>query len=121
MSWPSLSCRVACTSISVSTPKPCALSASRTRAAVSANGAWMWMVSLKSVFFSPSREGEERLLHLLLGHRGIGVPGQAFPHAAGHDLEAGPVQGAGYRGELGDHVGPRAPGLHYRYGPRHLA
>ena len=38
MFTPSLSRRVACTSISVSTPKPWALSASRTRATVPAKG-----------------------------------------------------------------------------------
>ena len=44
MSSPSLSRRVACTSISVSTPKPWTLNASRTRATASANGAETRMV-----------------------------------------------------------------------------
>src|SRR5215470_20031567 len=52
-----------------------------------------------------SGEGEEQLLHLLLGQRGIGVAGQALPHPARHDLEPGPVKGAGYRGKLRDHLG----------------
>jgi hypothetical protein len=42
----------------------------------------------------PSGEGEEQLLHLLLGHGGITVARQALPQPAGHDLEPGPVQGS---------------------------
>src|ERR1017187_8102678 len=71
---------------------------------------------------STSGEGEEHLLHLLLGHRGVAVPGnKALAHAACHDLETGPVQRARHRGELGDHIGAVAPGLDHGDDPGQLA
>src|ERR1019366_6444932 len=71
---------------------------------------------------SVSGEGEEHLLHLLLGHRGVAVPGsEALAHAARHDLETGPVQRARHRGELGDHIGAVAPGLDHGDDPGQLA
>src|SRR6476646_10740171 len=54
-----------------------------------------------------SGEREEQFLEFGFGHRFRAVgPGatNAFPQAGRDDLESGPVQGAGYRGELGDHV-----------------
>src|SRR6516162_11611023 len=58
-----------------------------------------------------SGEGEEQLLHLLLGHRGFPAAGQALPHPAGHDLETGPVQCPGHRRQLGDHLGTIPTGV----------
>ena len=40
----------------------------------------------------PSGKREEQLLQLLLAHRRVPAVGQALPHAACDDLEAGPVQ-----------------------------
>ena len=45
MSSSSLAFMVACTSISVSTPKPCSARAARVRATTSSNGADTWVLS----------------------------------------------------------------------------
>src|SRR5699024_3148730 len=50
-----------------------------------------------------SGQGEEQLLHVLLVESRVGA-GQALLEARGDDREAGPVQGLGHRGELGDDV-----------------
>src|SRR5215471_2536277 len=68
-----------------------------------------------------SGEGEEQLLHLLLGHRGFPAAVQALPHPAGHDLETGPVQCPGHRRKLGDHLGTVPPVLDHRDDPGKLA
>src|SRR6266545_1937211 len=82
-------------------------------------------MSLPCLFWaaSASGQGEEHLLHLLLGHRRFPVlaGGEALPHAAGHDLEAGPVQRPGRRRELGDHIGAVPPGLDHGNDPGQLA
>ena len=49
------------------------------------------------------------------------LAGQALPHTAGHDLEPGPVQGAGHRRELGHHLGAVPPGLDHGDDPGQLA
>src|SRR5215470_13648396 len=68
-----------------------------------------------------SGEGEEQLLHLLLGQRGIGVAGQALPHPARHDLEPGPVKRPAHRCKLRDHLGAVPPVLDHRNDPGQLA
>jgi hypothetical protein len=51
-----------------------------------------WYLVIGSPPSLASGQAEEQLLHLLLGHRGVAVAGQALPHPARHDLESGPVQ-----------------------------
>src|SRR5215469_12785307 len=68
-----------------------------------------------------SGQGEEKLLQLLLGYRGTILTRKALPHPAGHDLEAGPVERPGHRGELGDHVLAVPPVLDHRDDPGQLA
>src|SRR5215469_6830925 len=68
-----------------------------------------------------SSEGEEELLQLLLAHRLVGVAGQALPHGACNDLEAGPVQCPRHRCQLDDHVGAVATALDHRNDAGELA
>src|SRR6516225_3833991 len=121
MSSPSFSCSVARTSISVSTPNPCAASASRTRRTASGNGTVVRTLIPYSTCPPRSGQGEEQLFHLLLGHRRLAVGGQALLQAAGHYLEPGPVQGPGHRRQLRHDFGAVAAVLDHRDDPGQLA
>src|SRR5258708_11762799 len=134
ISSPSFSRSVDCTSISVSTPKPWALSAARICSFASANEAVVRRVIAYSTAIpfpcccrGPFRDGtpgplsgqaQEQLLHLLLGHPGLVAGGQALPHPARHDLESGPVQRPGHRGQLRHDVLSVTSGLDHPHHPR---
>ncbi|GAA3120617.1 hypothetical protein GCM10020254_79710 [Streptomyces goshikiensis] len=67
-------------------------------------------------------EGEEELFEFFLGHGRlvlVGV-GHALTHAAGHDLEAGAVQGFGDGSELGDDILAVASGFDHGDDAREL-
>ncbi|CDZ91160.1 conserved hypothetical protein [Rhodococcus ruber] len=121
--------RVACMSISVSTPKPCSFSAARVRSTTSSSGARS-VVARASVIALlrdslMSGEREEELLEFLLGQlvdAGVVLLVEdALPQPGGDDLEAGPVQGTRDRGELGDHLAALAPALDHGDDPGELA
>src|SRR5215469_15827449 len=70
------------------------------------------------------RSGEREEEPFQLGAVGLGgaiAVGGALLQAGGDDLEAGPVQGAGRRGELGHHVGAVAAFIDHPDDPADLA